>query len=123
MTHKTVHDIKRSQKESTLYRIIAQMFLEIAQENPELQGLTINRVKLSADKGACIVLFYSVHGKSYFEEKLPSLVLYKPSMRSAIAKTVPSRYTPELVFRYDDEFAKQTEIEQLLDRLKVEEPS
>jgi ribosome-binding factor A len=44
-------------------------------------------------------------------------------MRSAIAKTVPSRYTPELVFRYDDEFAKQTEVEQLLDRLKVEEPS
>jgi ribosome-binding factor A len=123
MTHKTVHDIKRSQKESTLYRIIAQMFLEIAQENPELQGLTVNRVKLSADKGACIVLFYSVYGKSYFEEKLPSLVLYKPSMRSAIAKTVPSRYTPELVFRYDDEFAKQTEVEQLLDRLKVEEPS
>lgn len=123
MTHKTVHDIKRSQKESTLYRIIAQMFLEVVQENPELQGLTVNRVKLSTDKGACIVLFFSVHGKAYFEEKLPTLVLYKPSMRSAIAKIVPSRYTPELVFRYDDEFAKQTEIEQLLDSLKVEEPS
>lgn len=123
MTHRTVHDIKRSQKESTLYKIIAQLFLEITQEQPELQGLTVNRVKLSTDKGACIVLFFSIHGKSYFEKKLPTLVLYKPSMRAAIAKAVPARYTPELVFRYDDDFAKQTEVEQLLDRLKVEEPS
>lgn len=123
MSHKTVHDIKRSQKESTLYRVIAQLFLQVLQENAELRDIAINRVKLSADKGACIVLFYSVQGKSYFEQKLPILTLYKPSIRAAIAKEVPSRYAPEIVFRYDDEFAKQTAVEELLDKLKVKEPS
>jgi ribosome-binding factor A len=123
MCARKVHDIKRSQKESHLHRVIANLFLSIAQDDPSVQGLSINRVKLSQDKGICYVLFYSVKGRKDFDEKLSQLVLYKPSIRTALSSLLASRYVPEIVFQYDDQFAKQEAIERLLDTLKPEDHS
>lgn len=120
MNNQSVKTIKRSQKESQLYRIIAQFFLQILQENSRLQGLMVYRVQLGRDKSVCTVFFYTPQGAEYFEERLSDLVLYKASLRSAIAKIMPSRYVPELVFKYDKQFEKQLEVEQLLDKIKAE---
>ena len=119
MDNKTVRDIKRSQKESVFYKHIAQLFLQISQENERLHGLSVNRVQLSPDKSVCSVLFYSTKGKAFFDERMEDLILYKPSLRSAIAKAIPSRYVPKIVFKYDSQFEKQIEIESLLDKVKV----
>lgn len=119
----SVSSIKKSQKESLLFRAIAQLFTQTMLDDKKLQGLFINRVKLSDDKSVCTVYFYTTGGFADFKEKLQTLILYKPSMRHALAKTIKSRYTPELVFKFDDQFEKQQRIEGLLEKVKGEAPS
>lgn len=116
-------NVKKAQKESLLFRAIAQLFTQTMLDDKKLQGLFINRVKLSDDKGVCTVYFYTTGGLADFKEKLQTLILYKPSMRHALAKSINSRYTPELIFKFDDQFEKQQRIEGLLEHVKGEELS
>jgi len=118
---KRVSEIKRAQKESLLGKKIAVLLSKIALDDPKVSEFTLNRVELSADKGVAVLYFYLPGGQEEFSEKIASLILYKPSIRSAIAKLVPSRYTPELVFKYDKQFEKELKINQLLDRIKEEQ--
>lgn len=117
---KQQQEIKKAQKESYFYKAISQFFRQIAIDEPRLNGIFINRVSLSSDGGTCVVLFLASTGKPEFEEKLKTLVLYKPSLRSALAKTSHGRYTPKLIFRYDDDQEKVEKINRLLDKLKEE---
>ncbi|CAN5216091.1 hypothetical protein BH09DEP1_BH09DEP1_3690 [soil metagenome] len=119
----SVSSIKKSQKESQLFRAIANLFTQTMMDDKKLQGLFINRVKLSDDKGVCTVYFYTAGGFEDFKEKLQTLILYKPSMRHALAQTIAGRYTPDLIFRFDDQFEKQQRIEGLLEKVKGEDPS
>ena len=88
-------------------------------DDPKLQTVTINRVKLSPDKGVCTVFFYIPEGEETFTKKiLPILTQYKPSLRKALASRVRSRYTPELVFAFDKQFEKQLRLEELIEQVK-----
>ena len=78
----------------------------------------ITQVKLSPDKSNCNVFFYAPEGKEVFDQLFPILKLYKPSMRAAIAKSIASRYTPDLVFKFDNTKDKSNRVEQLLCELK-----
>ena len=113
-------EIKRARKESLLLREISNFFLRIAQEEPKLQDLYIVRVRLSTDYGICSVFFHTAEGKAAFQEKLRLLILYKPSLRSAIAKSIKGRYTPNLIFKYDEDFDKQKKVDDLIEKLKTE---
>lgn len=113
-------DIKRARKESLFLQEISTFFLRIAQEEPSLQDLYITRVQLSTDYGLCSVFFHIAGGEKVFKEKLPLLILYKPSLRSAIAQAIQSRYTPELLFKYDEAFDKQKKVDELIEKLKAE---
>ena len=117
---KQQQEIKRAQRESYFFREISQFFLQITMDEPRLHGLHINRVVLSPDGGTCNVLFLANEGKAEFEQKLSHLILYKPSLRAALAKISQGRYTPNLVFRYDDDHEKVEKINKLLDKLKDE---
>jgi ribosome-binding factor A len=117
---KQQQEIKKAQKESYFYREISQLFLQITIDEPRLNGLFINRISLSSDGGTCVVLFLASNGRSEFEEKRPILVLYKASLRTALAKTSPGRYTPKLIFRYDESQEKVEKINRLIDKLKDE---
>ena len=112
--------VKRAQKESYFFREIANLFMQIAIDDPRLAGIFINKVNLSSDGGTCTVLFLSPDGKEDFEKKLSTLVLYKPSLRTALAKTSHGRYTPNLIFRYDEGYEKTEKINALIDKLKRE---
>ncbi len=120
MTQSRVSEIKHAQKESALYQKIAQFFVEIMQNEPELQKLSITRVKLSPDKGSCTVLFHSMGGIKEFEQLRPTLVLYKASLRKALAQTIHGRYTPKIRFAYDAQLDKQQRIDDLIESLKKE---
>ncbi|MGB8367425.1 MAG: 30S ribosome-binding factor RbfA [Candidatus Babeliales bacterium] len=113
-------EIKRARKESLLLQEISTFFLRIAQEEPKLQDLYISRVQLSTDYGLCSVFFHTAGGNETFKEKLPLLILYKPSLRSAIAHAIQSRYTPELLFKYDEVLDKQKKVNDLIEKLKSE---
>lgn len=117
---KQQQEIRKAQKESYFYQEISKLFLQITMDESRLSGLFINRVHLSPDGGTCVVLFLAANGRAEFEEKLPILVLYKPSMRTALAKTSRGRYTPNLIFRYDEDYEKVEKINRLLDTLKAE---
>jgi ribosome-binding factor A len=123
MDNNPVKNIKKSQKESVLYRYVSQFFVQISQDSPELWGLTINRVELSPDKSVCSVFLYTPDGIEAFRAKLPQLLLYKPSLRTAIAHALQSRYVPQIIFKYDTRFEKQLALEQLLDKIKAESQS
>lgn len=117
---KQQQEIRKAQKESYFYREISNLFLKITIDEPRINGLFINKVNLSSDGGTCVVLFLATNGRPEFEEKLPILILYKPSLRSALAKTSQSRYTPNLIFRYDEDQEKADKINRLIDKLKEE---
>jgi ribosome-binding factor A len=117
---KQQQEIRKAQRESYFHQEISKLFLQITMDESRLHGLFINRVTLSPDGGTCVVLFLAANGRAEFEEKLPTLVLYKPSMRSALAKTSHGRYTPNLIFRYDEDYEKVEKINRLLDTLKAE---
>lgn len=118
-----VSSIKKSQKEELLFRTISELFTQTSLDDSRLAGIMINRVKLSDDKGVCTIFFYSPGGPAEFKEKLPIILLYKSSLRKALAKAVASRYTPELIFKFDDQFEKQQRLESLLEKVKGDDPS
>jgi ribosome-binding factor A len=115
-----VSTIKHAQKESVLLHTIAQLFMQIMQDEPLLKGLTVTRAVLSPNKSSCTIFFHTLGGLKEFEEKRKTLVLYKPSLRQALAKSIHGRYTPDLRFAYDQQLDKQRRIDDLIDKLKDE---
>lgn len=117
---KRAKEIKQAQRESFFLQEIAQLYRQITLDEPELFGLYINRVQLSSDGGTCIILFIAPGGIKEFEEKLKTIVLYKASLRTALAKISHGRYVPKLIFRYDESFEKQQKLDNYFDQLKKE---
>jgi ribosome-binding factor A len=113
-------NVRRAKKASLFLREISNLFLYVSRDNQNLQHIYPNRVLFSSDLGICTILFYSPLGKPFFEEKLSELKLYKPSLRAALAQRISMRRTPELVFKYDEEFEKQKKVDDLIDTLKAE---
>ena len=118
---RTVSDIKRAQKESLLLRELSTYFLRITNEDNRIKDIILNRVKLSKDKGVCTLYFYTPQGEQYFQEIMPFLILYKPSMRKALAQSINARYTPQLVFKYDTPYEKHLKVDELIEKLKQED--
>lgn len=114
-------DIKRAQKESLLLRELSSYYVRIAMDDKRLDGITLNRVQLSRDKSTCNLFFFTPLGKEDFDKRLPFLIIYKPSMRKALAQSINARYTPQLVFKYDASFEKHLEIDALFESIKDKE--
>ena len=113
-------DVKKSQKESFFLQEIATLFLQLSMEEKKLHDLYISRVELSTDGGLCNVFFHTPQGIESFKERRKDLILYKPSMRAAVAKASHSRYAPDLRFLYDEGLDKQQKMEDLFNNLKNE---
>ena len=112
-----LRDIKRAQKESLLLRELSELFRRVIADEPQLMGLFVTRVKLSDDKSVCNIFFHSQKGPADFREKMATLLLYKPSIRKSVSQLLPSRYTPELKFKYDAQIEKQLRVEELLTKV------
>lgn len=123
MVSQQLRSVKHAQKESLYLREISKLIMKITMDEPSLHGMFINRVQLSPDKGVCTVLFYDPAGEEAFQEKLKKLILYKPSVRSALSKAISSRYVPEIIFRFDKQFETQQRVEALIEKAKGEDQS
>lgn len=110
--------IKQARREAQFRRAISQLIAAQAADDASLRELFVNRVSLSADRSICTVFFFTDAGKERFDELLPNLILYKPSLRAALAREIPGRYAPDLVFRFDDRFEKHQALEALLEKVK-----
>ncbi len=113
-------NVKMAQKAAQYLRIIGQLFNEASRDDINLRDLSIVNVEFSQDRGVCHVLFYCTGGLDAFNEKFQHLKMYKPSMRAALAKNIPGRYTPDLMFRYDDSVAKAEKMHWIMEKLKDE---
>jgi ribosome-binding factor A len=118
MFNEKISHIKKSQRESLFFRIISDLFIKESQNNKDILGIFVTRVQLSKNKGSCIVYFYSFNGKEYFDNILNVLKAYKPSLRKAISLNIRSRYTPDIIFKFDDLFEKRDRIENLIESIK-----
>ncbi|MBP6869968.1 ribosome-binding factor A [Candidatus Babeliales bacterium] len=103
--------IKRAQKESLLLREFSNMYHTIAMDDSRLNGLFVNRVELSTDKGWVTVFFFTLDGLEKFQEQLEILKLYKPSIRKGLSSGIRGRYVPDIKFAYDAKFEKQQRLE------------
>lgn len=110
--------VKRAQKESLIQQELSKLLLQLMLDDSRLKGLFVSRIKLSPDKSICTVFFYAENGQAEVKEKLSLLILYKPSLRTALAQAMPSRYASQLVFKFDDQFEKQKRMDELFDRVK-----
>lgn len=120
MTNQSTKTIKKAKKESQFLRVLSELFLQLTLDDASLQKLIISRVELSDDKSICFIYFFTQQGKSIFDELLPKLLLYKPSLRKSLSQLIPARYTPQLVFKYDKQYEKQQRVNALIEKLKTE---
>lgn len=113
-----VSSIKQAQKETLFFRELSDLFMRIKLDDSRLTPLTISRVSLSPDRKN-ITIYLRTHpvDENVYKELLQVLVLYKPSLRTALAKRIPARAVPEILFRYDKNFEKQRRIEELLETI------
>lgn len=112
-------DVRRAQKESLLFRAFSEIYSELVREEPQLQGIYVNKVSLSKDKGTCTILFFC-EDQAKFQEVFPTLILYKPSMRKSIAQKISARYIPELRFVFDKKCERQQNLEAALHEVSRE---
>lgn len=120
MAGERVRAIKQAQRESFLLREISSLYLRIMQDNPALSGVYITNVMLSSDGSTATIYLHSTQGQAHYEEIKDTLILYKPSIRTALAKASSSRYVPQLIFRYAEGVEKQQRVNDLIDQLKKE---
>ena len=113
--------IKKKQRESLLFRELSTIITLLQQDEKNIIGLVPTRVSLSDDKGHC-TLYFTCDTEEEFIKKLETLKLYKPSIRAQLSKNIKGRYTPEIVFKYDQQFKKQLEIDQILDAIAADLP-
>jgi len=111
-------EIKKSRKKSLFFKEITKLFMQATLDDKRLQGLIVSDVSLSSDKSACTIYFYTEQGKEHYEELFDTLILYKPSLRKAIANEIKLRRVPELIFKFDSKYQKRQRLEQLLDSIK-----
>lgn len=112
-------DIKHAQKESLLFRVISEIYLNLTREEPGLTGIYINKIVLSKDKGTCTVLFFC-NDQERFQDAFHKLILYKPSIRKSIGQKISSRYVPEIRFAFDKRCERQQSLEAALHEVSKE---
>jgi len=112
--------VRRERKKSFYLRELSTILGRLVVDEPSLQALYFSRVDLSADGGSCHIYCAFVNatsideGKELFEKARQVLVLYRGSIRSALAKAMQSRYVPELRFFFDEAKEKELRVTGLL---------
>ncbi|MFH1644260.1 MAG: 30S ribosome-binding factor RbfA [bacterium] len=120
MNRTRLSEIKREKKKALFLREVSSFIQKISQDEPVVLKVFVTRVELSADSGICYIYFAGFNGKKDFDEALEILKLYKPSMRSVLAKSLKLRYAPDLVFRFDEKQEKVQKMEELLEKIHEE---
>jgi ribosome-binding factor A len=113
--------IKREQKTSLFMREISSLIQQLSLDEPKLSKIYVTRIELTPDYKIIYVYFSTYFSRADFDEALEVLKLYKSSLRKALAADIAARYTPDLVFMYDEIKEKERKMLDLLDRVKKED--
>jgi ribosome-binding factor A len=113
---------KREQKTSLFFHEISSLVQQLSLDELDLSKVFVTRVRLSNDYKICFVYFSTYTDKAEFDKALKILKLYKPSLRRAMAQSVPGKYTADLVFLYDETKEKERKMNELLDKVAKDIP-
>lgn len=122
MTQSRTSDVKRERRKSLFLREITSLIQSISRDEAAVADVYVTQVDLSENSGICYVYFasYKEPGHAVFLKALEVLKLYKPSIRSAIAGKIQSRYTPDFVFMFDKAKEKERRVNDLLNQVQDE---
>ena len=122
MSQSRIHDVKKERKKSLFLRELAAIVQRLGGEEPAIAQVFVSRVDLTDDYGACYVYLvpYTSFSQEIVDMAIEKLILYKPSIRRAIAESINPRYTPDIRFFFDEVKEKQYKIDQLLDKVHEE---
>ncbi len=128
MHKSTISDVKRERKKSLFLRELSAFIDVIAQEQPAVREVYLSRIDLSADGGICYLYFAAIApidgdqaaAEARFLVALEVLKLYRPSLRRNLAAGLQARYTPDLMFLFDENREKIDRINELLDQVSQE---
>jgi ribosome-binding factor A len=92
-------------------------------QDPRLHTLTISRVEVNDDMSLAQIYFTVFGGDKEIKEATKGLQRAKGFLRSHIARTLNLRFTPDLLFRYDDRVEKVAELEEIFQEIANERES
>jgi len=114
---------KRSSRVAEAIRNELATLLLSKVRDPRLLGVSISRVEVPDDLSLARVFFTVFGEKKEIREAKIGLEKAKGFMRSHIAKTLNLRFTPALLFRYDDVVEKVAELEEIFQEIANERES
>lgn len=114
---------KRSSRVAEAIRNELATLLLSKVRDPRLLGVSISRVEVPDDLSLARVFFTVFGEKKEIREAKIGLEKAKGFMRSHIAKTLNLRFTPALMFRYDDVVEKVAELEEIFQEIANERES
>jgi len=103
---------------------VALLFAQGRLSDPRLKGITINSVRLSPDLEHAKV-YFSLFPSDEAAKKTAIEGLKQASgfIRHELGKTLEIRFTPKIMFYYDDSVEHASKINSLIENIKKESPS
>ena len=120
MANNTGSAHKRERSKIQYFREFTMLFRALTRDEPSFATVYPTRIDGAPDGSVLYIYFAGAEGEEAVEKVIGQLILYKPSFRKALSQQVQSRYTPQLVFKYDATFEKVQRIEKLLGDLAPE---
>ncbi len=111
---------KRSSRVAEAIRNEISTLLISKVRDPRLLNVNISRVEVPDDLSLARIFFTVIGGKKEIKEAGIGLERAKGFMRSHIAKTLNLRFTPALIFRYDNVVEKVAELEEIFQEIANE---
>lgn len=114
---------KRSSRVAEAIRNELAVLLLNKVRDPRLQGVSISRVEVPDDLSSARIFFTVFGGKKEIKEAGAGFEAAKGFMRSHIAKILNLRFTPTLLFRYDNVVEKVAELDEIFQEIANERKS
>lgn len=107
---------RRQRVSELILREISQILLRQISD-PRLQNVTINKVNLSSDLRVAKVFVSNLPQGEDKEQILGTLYKARNFIRGELGHHLKLRFTPEIVFKWDDSAAYSVHISEMLDSL------
>lgn len=114
---------KRSSRVAEAIRNELATLLLSKVRDPRLNGVNISRVEVADDLSNARIFFTVFGGKKEVKDAGMGLESAKGFMRSHIAKTLNLRFTPALLFKYDNVVEKVAELDEIFQEIANERKS
>ncbi len=106
---------RRQRRVSELIMEELSIFLERHANDPRLEWVNITEVETSADLRVARVYFNVIGDEARRQEAMEGLQHAAGFLRRELASRLRLRYVPELLFYYDESWARGHRIDELLD--------